>query len=67
MAVVKVIELIAKSTKSWEDAAEQGLSEAAKSVSNISHIYVKDFQCNVENNQVTEYKLNLKVSFLVDN
>jgi hypothetical protein len=66
MSVVKVLELIAKSDKSWEDAAQHGVEEAAKSVKNISHVYVKDFQCNVEDGKITEYKLNMKVSFLVE-
>ena len=67
MAVVKVIELIAKSDQGWEDAARKGLDEAAKSVKNINHMYVKDLQCKVADGRIVEYKLNLKVSFVVDN
>lgn len=66
MAIVKVIEVIAQSDESWEDAAQIALKEASKSVRNIEQIYVREFQAIVENNQITKYRLNAKVSFLVE-
>lgn len=66
MAIVKVIEVLAQSEKSWDDAAEQALKEASKTIRNIQSIYVKDFQAIVENNRITNYRINAKVSFLVD-
>jgi dodecin len=66
MSVVKVIELLAQSEKSWEDAVQVALNDAAKTIRNINSIYVKDFQAVVEGNKVTSYRVNVKLSFLVD-
>ena len=65
MAIVKVIEVLAQSNKSWEDATQQALAEASKTVRNIETIYVKEFQAVVENNQITQYRVNAKISFVV--
>lgn len=67
MAIVKVIEVLAESEKSWDDAAKVALDEAKKSVKNIQSIYAKEFQAVVENGQITKYRLNAKISFVVDN
>ena len=66
MSIVKVIEVLAESNKSWEDAAEQALKEAAKSVRNIKSIYIKDFQAVVENDKITSYRINAKISFMYE-
>lgn len=66
MSIVKVIEVLAESNKSWEDAAEQALKEASKSVRNIKAIYVKDFQAVVENDKITRYRINAKISFMYE-
>ena len=63
MPVIKVIEVLAQSEKSWDDAARVALAEAAKSVRGIKSIYVKDMQAIVEDNQITEYRINAKISF----
>ncbi len=66
MAVVKVIEIIAESDKSWEDAAQQALKESSKTIRNIKSIYIKEFQVVVgENNRMT-YRVDAKISFVVD-
>ena len=65
MAIVKVIEVLAEGD-SMEGAVQSALKEASQSVRNISEVYVKDFQAIVENDQVTKYRVNAKVSFLVD-
>jgi len=65
MAIVKVIEVLAQSDKSWEDATQQALTEASKTVRNIETIYVKELQAIVENNEITQYRVNAKISFLV--
>jgi len=65
MSVVKVIEVLAQSDESWEDAVDKALEEASKTVRNIKSIYVKDFQAIVENNEVTAYRVNTKISFEV--
>jgi len=66
MAVVKVIEILAESEASWEDAAQQALNEVARTVRNIKTVYIKDFQAIVENNRIVRYRVNAKVSFLVE-
>ena len=65
MSVVKVIEVIASSEKSFDDATKNALKEASKSVDNIESIYVKEMNANVENNQIVSYGVNAKVSFRV--
>lgn len=67
MAIVKVIEVLAQSEQSWDDAAQVALNEAKKSVKNIKSIYVKEFQADVENGEIKNYRLNAKISFVVDN
>jgi len=66
MSIVKVIEIISSSETSFDDAVENALKEASKSVKNISSIYVKHFKANVENNKIVSYGVNAKVSFTVD-
>jgi flavin-binding protein dodecin len=66
MAVVKVIEILAESEVSWEEAANQALKAAAKSVKNIKTIYINDFQAVVEGDQISRYRVNAKISFLVE-
>ena len=65
MAIVKVIEILAQSEKGWEDAVNEAVAEASKTVDNIKSVYVKEFQTEVENNKVTAYRVNCKISFLV--
>ena len=66
MAVVKVIEVLAESNESWEDAAQKAVKEASKSIRNIKSVYVKELQAVVENNQITGYRLNVKISFVLE-
>ena len=65
MAIVKVIELMAQSDKGWEDATQVALKEAARTVRKIKSIYVKEFKAIVENDEITNYRVNVKVSFEV--
>lgn len=66
MAIVKVIEVLAQSDKSWDDAAKEALKHASKSVHGIKSIYIKEFQAVVENDAITKYRVNAKISFEVD-
>ena len=65
MSVVKVIEILAESEKSWEDATKVAVTEAEKSVRNIKSVYVKEFQAVVENNEIVRYRVDVKISFVV--
>ena len=64
--MLKVIEVLAESDKSWEDAAAQAVSRASKTVHGIKSIYIKDFEAKVENNKVVQYRINANISFLLD-
>jgi len=66
MSIVKVIEVIASSEKSFDDAVQNALAEASKSVKNIDSIYVKHFKAKVEDNRVVSYGVNAKISFKVN-
>ncbi len=66
MAIVKVIELLAQSPDGWEAATQEALREAAKTIHNIQSIYVQEMQAIVENDRITQYRVNVKVSFIVD-
>lgn len=61
----KVIEVQSSSRSSWEDAAQKAVYEAAKTVQNIRSIYIKDYSAHVENNKITEYRIDAKVTFQV--
>ena len=65
MAVVKVIEILAESNVSWEDAAQNAVTEVAKTVSNIQNLYVKNTQALVQGNKIVQYRLDAKVSFIL--
>jgi len=65
MAVVKVIELIGSSTKSWEDATKNALAEAAVTIKNIKSLYLKSCKAKVENNKIVEYRAVVKIAFVV--
>jgi len=65
MSVVKVIEIMSESTKSWEDATSTGIMKASKSIKGISSAWVKDQSVKVEDGKVEAYRVTLKVSFEV--
>ena len=65
MAVLKVIEVLSNSDKSWEDATKKAVKHAAKSVKNIRSVYVQDQSASVKDDEVTEFRVNLKVTFEV--
>jgi len=67
MAVLKVIEIMTSSPKSWEDAATTAVKNAGKTVKGIRSVYVKDMSAVVKNNKITEYRVNVKISFEVLN
>jgi len=68
MAVMKVIELMADSKKSWEDATQCATMKAAKSVKNIKSVYVADHSATVDKKgKITSYRVNVKVTFQVGN
>ena len=65
MGVHKVIEVMSQSPKSWEDATQIAVAEAAETVDEIKSAYVKEMLAVVDNNKVTQFRVNLKVTFAV--
>ena len=63
MALIKVIELLAESKKSWEDATQKAIAEASKSVRNIRSVYIKNLNAEVANGKIVSWRLNCKISF----
>jgi flavin-binding protein dodecin len=66
MAVLKVIEILANSDKGWEDAANNAVSHAARSVKNIRSIYVKEQSATIKDGKIDNYRVNVKITFEVD-
>ncbi len=66
MSIVKVVEVIAESATSWDDAAGNAVKEAAKSIRNIKSLYVQDMQAIVEKDKIVKYRINAKISFVIE-
>ena len=66
MSVAKVSEISATSKKSFEDAINQGLSRANKTIRNVRSAWIKEQQVRVENGKITEYQVNMLVTFVID-
>jgi len=64
--MLKVIEVLAESDKSWEDAAASAVKKAAKTVHGIKSIYIQDMEASVKDNKIVSYRINAKISFLLD-
>ena len=65
MAVLKVIEVLANSDESWEDATAKAVKQASKSVKNIRSVYVQEQSAVVDDGEVKEYRVNVKLTFEV--
>jgi dodecin len=64
--MLKVIEVLAESNTSWEDAAQQAVKNASKSVRGIRSIYIKEIEAQVENDKIVSYRVNAKISFSLE-
>jgi len=65
MSVLKVIEVMSSSTESWEDAIQNAVKSASKTVKEIRSVYVQDQSAVVKNNKVTEFRITCKITFEV--
>ena len=65
MAVLKVIEVLSSSEKSWEDAAANAVKIASKTVKEIRSVYVQDMSAVVKKNNITEFRVTVKITFEV--
>ena len=66
MSIVKMIELSAQSSDSWDDATRQAVERASRSLRNIRSVWVKEFEAAVDANKVTQFRVILKISFQLE-
>jgi flavin-binding protein dodecin len=67
MAIIKVIEILSNSSKSWEDAAQQAILEASKTIKNLRSIYIKEHSATIDkNNKIEEYRITANLSFEIE-
>ena len=66
MSVAKVVEVNASSTKSFEDAIQTGINKVTETVKNVQGAWINEQKVVIKDNKITEYRVNLKISFLVD-
>lgn len=66
MTMLKVIEVLAESDKSWEDAAQQAVANASKTVRNIKSIYLKNIEASVDGDKISKYRINAQISFVLE-
>lgn len=66
MSVARVTEIIASSEKSFEDAVEKGVERAAQTLKNVEGAWVQDQKVTVKGGKIAEYRVNLKVTFILE-
>lgn len=66
MSVAKIIEITAESPASFEDAIRQGIDKAGKTVHNIKSAWVKEQQAIVKNSKIVAFRVDLKITFVLD-
>mgnify|MGYP006302066719 CR=1 FL=1 len=66
MSVAKVVEISSASDKSFEDAVNQGIERASKTLSNIKGVWIKEQSAAIENNKISEYRVDMKVTFILN-
>lgn len=67
MAIARTTEISSTSTKGFEDAINEGVTRAAKTVRNMKGAWVKEQEVVIDNDRVTEYKVHMLVTFVLDN
>lgn len=66
MAILKVIEVMSQSPNSWEEAAQQAVAEASRTLKNIRSVYIHEQTAVVSQNRITEYRVNVKLTFEIE-
>ncbi len=66
MSVAKITEISASSKKSFDDALKTGVKRANKTLKNVKSVWVKDQQADIKNGKIAEYKVLLKVTFVLE-
>lgn len=66
MSVAKVIEVSATSQTSFEDAINQGITRACDTIANVRGAWIKEQQISVENGRISDYRVNMQVTFVLE-
>jgi flavin-binding protein dodecin len=66
MSVARITEISSTSEKSFEDAIQQGVARATKTLRNVTSAWIKEQEVQIENNQISAYKVNLLITFVLD-
>jgi flavin-binding protein dodecin len=66
MSIVRSIEVIAQSPNGFDDACREAVKEASKTLRGIRSFWIKNAECIVENDRITSYRVNGKISFLLE-
>lgn len=66
MSVAKITEITSSSKKSFDDAVESGIKRANKTLKNITSAWVADHQVGVKDGKINEYRVRMKVTFILD-
>ncbi len=64
--MLKALEVLAQSDKSWEDAAQNPVDQAARSVRGTKSIYIKEMEASVEDGKINQYRINAKIPFTLE-
>ena len=67
MAIVRSIEVIAQSSTGFDDACKEAIKEASKTLRGIKSFWIKNAECVVEGDRIVTYRVNGKISFIVEN
>jgi len=65
MSIAKVTEVISSSNKGFDDAVEQGVKRASKTLKNVKSVWIKEQKAMVDGDKITEYRVTMKVSFIL--
>jgi len=66
MSVARITEVIASSDKSFDDAVQNGVTRAAKTLQNVTGAWVKDHKCVVADGKIVEWRVTMKVTFILN-
>ncbi len=66
MAVARITEVVGGSPKSWDDAVQQALSRANKTIRGLTGIEITKMNAHIENGKITEYRAHMKITFILD-
>ena len=66
MSVARVVEISSTSSKSFEDAMQQGIARATKTLRNVRSAWIKEQEVRIDGNRVADYKVNMLVTFVLD-